>query len=159
MIDAGRRAMQRKHRRNLVLLAIVSVLAAGLTGYRVVGRLGEASAGTASEPPVAPTTNAPAPQMIAVTWPLDVPRDPFQEIHPQLSQAHGVEARPSAGDLYQQAAQLIHLQGIITSREPMVMINGTLHRRGQLVHGFRIKEIHSRRVVLERNGIDIELRL
>lgn len=157
MIDAGRRAMQRKRRRDLVVLAILLFVAVGLMGYRIAGRLGEASAVAVSERPVVPKTTEPAPEAIAVTWPLDVPHDPFREILPQPERPVQVEAKLSPDDLRQQAARLIHLQGIIIRQEPMLIIDGAPYRRGHTVHGFRIKEIHSRYAVLERDGIDIEL--
>jgi hypothetical protein len=57
-----------------------------------------------------------------------------------------------------QAAQL-KLQTIVMGVEPKAVINGELVGEGDVVASFRISKIEARRVVVEREGIKLALRL
>jgi hypothetical protein len=57
-----------------------------------------------------------------------------------------------------QAAQL-KIQTIVMGAEPKAVINGELVGEGDVVASFRISKIEARRVVVEREGIKLALRL
>jgi hypothetical protein len=57
-----------------------------------------------------------------------------------------------------QAAQL-KVQSTVMGAQPKALINGDLVGEGDMVASFRISKIEARRVVVEREGIKLELRL
>ena len=57
-----------------------------------------------------------------------------------------------------QAAQL-KVQSTVMGAQPKALINGDLVGEGDVVASFRISKIEARRVVVEREGIKLELRL
>ena len=57
-----------------------------------------------------------------------------------------------------QAAQL-KVQTTVMGAQPKALINGDLVGEGDMVASFRISKIEARRVVVEREGIKLELRL
>lgn len=54
-----------------------------------------------------------------------------------------------------EAQRSIVFQAILLGPEPKAMINGTLCRVGQVIKGFSVRKIEDRRVILEKQGIEL----
>lgn len=61
-------------------------------------------------------------------------------------------------NLQSQAAQL-KLQSTVNGSQPKAIINGTLVKEGDVVASFRVVKIEARRIVVEREGIQLEIRM
>lgn len=61
-------------------------------------------------------------------------------------------------NLRQQAGQL-KLQSIVMGANPKALIDGELVREGEVVASFRVLKIEARRVIVEREGIKLEIQM
>jgi len=106
---------------------------------------------------------APAPKVI--DWPGKVARDPFASAvvyrpppppppPPKVDDPPDPTPPPPAPvvDLAKEAADSIPLTATVVGEKPIAMINGRIYRVGEFVAGFRIAEIHARRIVVERSN-------
>jgi hypothetical protein len=59
-------------------------------------------------------------------------------------------------NLQLQAMQL-RLQSTVTSATPSALVNGSVFREGDVVASFRVLKIEARRIVVEREGIKLEI--
>ncbi len=66
------------------------------------------------------------------------------------------ERRILIENLRLQAAQL-KLQTTLMGRQPRAMVNGELVKEGDVVASFRVLEIEPRRIIVEREGIKLEI--
>ena len=66
------------------------------------------------------------------------------------------ERRRKRERIQEQGAEL-HLEGIITGRVPIAIINGTVLGSGGVIKGFRIAEINSQACVVEKEGVVLNL--
>ncbi|MFQ5806301.1 MAG: hypothetical protein ACE5I3_07620 [Phycisphaerae bacterium] len=51
------------------------------------------------------------------------------------------------------------LQGVLTGRVPLALIDGLLCRRGAEIDGYRLVELHREYVVFQRDGSRVTLRV
>jgi hypothetical protein len=103
---------------------------------------------------------APLPKVI--DWPGKVARDPFASAvvyrppPPPPKPDEPAPLPPPAPapvvDVAKEAADAIPLTATVVGEKPIAMINGRIYRVGEFVAGFRITEIHARRIVVERNN-------
>ena len=90
-------------------------------------------------------------------WPLELHRDLFR--WEDLFEQPLAHDAPAPGDLEREAAEAIELQGVMLGKTPRALINGELRQEGDSVGGFRIRRIEARRVIVEKNGVAVQLAL
>jgi hypothetical protein len=103
---------------------------------------------------------------IEMNWPLELKRDPFVSalVFPPPTRAAVVE--PEAPDeakiraarteeLVREIRANVKLNGTFLGAQPQAFINGKPCRAGDVVHGFVIKRIGARDVILEKDGIQL----
>ena len=61
-------------------------------------------------------------------------------------------------NLHQQASQL-RLQSTMMGAVPKAVINGELVEEGEVVAAFRVLKIEARRIIVEREGIKLEIQM
>jgi hypothetical protein len=126
-------------------------------------------------------------RIVTVTWPQTLQRDLFDvdrsAYAPVVDGTHtGTGAGPAAGPAppagaenpaqalpadpahmtvaqVRKQASALRLQCVIMGNTPQALIGEGTYTVGQKVEGFTIKKIEPRRVVLELNGIDVDLKL
>jgi hypothetical protein len=96
-----------------------------------------------------------------IDWPSRVARDPFVSSvvyrpappppKPDEPAPPPPPPPPPAIDLAKEAADTIPLTATVVGEKPIAMINGRIYRVGEIVGGFRIVEIHARRIIVERD--------
>jgi len=96
-----------------------------------------------------------------VAAPVRVPQgDGFWD-HIAKSMAHRADLKKErevmVENLRQQAAKL-KVQSTVMSATPKALINGELVAEGDVVASFRVSKIEARRIVVEREGIKLEIR-
>jgi hypothetical protein len=69
-----------------------------------------------------------------------------------------IERQKFIEDVQRQAAAL-RLQTIMMGSTPQAMIDGDMVREGDVVASFRILKIEARRIIIERDGIKLELHM
>jgi len=77
--------------------------------------------------------------------------------NPALSVAAELREEPEAKALPFDARH--ELQGILTGRIPLALIDGVLYRRGAEIDGYRLSELRSDHVVFTRDGSPVILRV
>jgi hypothetical protein len=60
---------------------------------------------------------------------------------------------------YAQQASELKLQSIVMGSQPKAMLNGELVGEGSIVAGFRVLKIEARRLIVEREGIRLEIQM
>lgn len=95
-------------------------------------------------------------------YPLD-PAHPIpqtqQSAKSGLSEADQTRERQALIDSVRADAGKLVLEGIVTGSTPRVWVNGTLVGVGQAVgdSGFKVVRIEARRILVERDGVQVEL--
>lgn len=163
--------MEAKRRRQWIVLAALVLVAVVLGAVRMVQQI--PSRATASNTPVAANESESAtelpsvPTAVDVTWPRELKRDLFAweavfEVEQPQEEEPVAEApveRPDPAAVRRDAEREVALQAIIFGEEPIAMINGEVTKVGQTVAGFRVVRIEARRIVLEKENIEISLEL
>ena len=85
-----------------------------------------------------------------ITWPMGLSRDPF------VGQAVVLD---DSDNIQREIKRRLHLGGILYSSSPQALINGVPCKIGDLVEGFKIESIDRQKVVLEKDGVRVELEL
>jgi hypothetical protein len=73
------------------------------------------------------------------------------------SQADQQEQRQILIDNVRTKAAALTLQSTIMGDEPTAMVDGTMVREGSVVEGFRVLKIEARRIMVESQGIKLEI--
>lgn len=97
---------------------------------------------------------------VAVTWPVEVGRDPFvwERLRPVEVAAAVAQAGPDAGQIERQARQRLRLQGVMYEQASRrALINGRMFEPGSQVEGYEVMEIHERAVTVRREGVTVRL--
>ncbi len=169
----------KKSRTQLVVLGGLSVVAASVV-FRMMSS-GPQSAPAASISPVGglaalPSTPNPgavvAPMSIA--WPAAMARDPFNSelVFPPAPPSPAPLPQPKVEppvvaiappppppvDFPAMAREKIHLKGIMLGDRPQAMMNGRMYRIGDVVEGFKIVEIVTNQITVERSGTRVVLK-
>jgi len=163
---AHRRTLQAsdaKRRRHLTILGALTIIVLALMAVRVVRRLASASANTGDLQTIRspggklPVDTDRLPPSVAVTWPCQVRRDLFawESVFTQPSGKPALDSNEAT----REAAKSLHLQAIILGQHPKVIMNGRLWEAGETVDGFLIQRIENRRIVVEKNNVEIEIPL
>lgn len=102
---------------------------------------------------------APAGQSPAVDWQLVVARDPFVGDRPvEPVREERIVRDPGADLAVRRAAEReLRLTGIVRGADERAVINGASVAVGGVVRGFTLVEIRFRSVVLEKDGVCVEL--
>ena len=118
--------------------------------------------GGAAAPVAAPASTArPVHVPRVIDWPGKVARDPFASslVYRPVVVPKPVEPTPPPAppppppvDVAKEASEAIPLTATVLGDKPIAMINGRIYPVGGAVAGFRIVEIHARRIVVERDG-------
>ena len=144
-----------------LLLVLAAVLFRQFGGSSSAPRATKAAArvphGTAGAP--AAVVGAP----LRLTIPDALPRDlfntasmfPREAASSTPSGTKAAETPDLRAAVVADAQRSIVVQAIVLGAEPKAMINGTLCRVGQVVKGFSVRKIEDRRIVLEKQGIEL----
>jgi hypothetical protein len=147
--------------KNAAVWGLSLVLAAVL--FRQFGGSSSAPAATkaaALVPPAKLAAGAP----LRLTIPDALPRDLFNvaAVFPREAATPTLSGGPKAEDapdlratVVAEAQRSIVFQAILLGPEPKAMINGTLCRVGQVIKGFSVRKIEDRRIILEKQGIEL----
>jgi hypothetical protein len=162
----------------LALLAGLTILLGAMVVGRFTGGPSEATADSLA-PATDGTTGAGvvpdeeaklAPRTI--NWPLSADRDPFssQIVYPPPppppqepaplppAEAAIEQAADRRAALLEEARSSIALEAIMAGERPLAVINGRACRIGHEVNGFRIVDVQSDHVILEREGVRLAIR-
>ena len=60
---------------------------------------------------------------------------------------------------YRAEAAKLRLQSTMMGSQPRAMVNGELVREGSVVASFRVEKIEARRIIVEREGIRLEIQM
>jgi hypothetical protein len=90
-------------------------------------------------------------------WSPVVHRDPFR--WEDVFQQPIPPTSPALQELEREAREKIRLQAVMLGSVPRALINGELRREGDVVANFRILRIEQRRIIVEKNGVHVELTL
>ena len=121
----------------------------------------------ANAPPPAAPVEAPAAQhsqpTIQVDWNTALAGDPFSSpvvFPPKPPVAPEPEPPKSdkAEELNQLVRRTIKLNGTFLGSHPMAIMNGKMYHTGDNVEGFLLRQIGSRDVELEKDGVQIKLK-
>lgn len=160
--------------RKTAVLAVLTLVMGGLYARWFFGATPEAAqaeiAAVATDAPPAPTaaaapTSQPTVQrvLVAETLPSDLASDPFSlplDKYPPGRPVAGDDANKTVSqDPIEAAARALVLQSTLCGNSPMACINGVFIRPGQRVNGFVLRRVEPTRVVLEREGVEVELSL
>ena len=157
-------ATNKPSRQKLVVLGGVSVV-----GLAVVVRMMSSGPESAPAATIAPPANlptaagaSPVKPVVAVAWPADVARDPFQSDRvfppaaptppPPKIEVPVVVPPPVTVDLSALVREKLHLKATILGERPIAMMNGRVYRLNEVVEGFKIVEIEKNRITVERDG-------
>lgn len=151
-------------RTKLVMLSGLSVVALAV-GIRLVSsgpQSAPAASVSAKAPAASVATNLPQPAQsaVSVSWPAEVARDPFHSAlvlpppaplppAPVIAAPVAPPAPPPV-DFAAMAREKIRLKAIVQGERPLAMMNGRLCRVGDNVEGFKIVEIGTNRITVER---------
>lgn len=80
----------------------------------------------------------------------------------ELAKSHSTQAdleqqRQILVDNIRQRAQALKLESTMTGSQPSAIVNGEVVREGSVVEGFRVLRIEARRIVVECQGVSLEL--
>ena len=154
----GKRANSTK----LVVLGGLSVVGAAIC-FRMMwsGPQSAPGASVTDAPDALVLPGEPTPNRIdgtsSVTWPTDVARDPFNSklVFPtevRITEAPAVTATTDPVDVAALAREKIQLKGTVLGEHPQAMMNGRVFYVGGVVEGFKIVEIGTNQVTVERDG-------
>lgn len=167
------------NRTQFVVLGGLSVVAASI-GFRMLSS-GPQSAPAASISPAGGPAALPSPPtqvavvpVMSITWPAAMSRDPFNSelvfppappppapAPPPKVEAPVVAPAPSPPppvDFAALAREKIHLKGTVLGERPLAMMNGRVYRVGEVVEGFKIVEIVTNQITVERSGTRVVLK-
>jgi hypothetical protein len=112
--------------------------------------------------PVLPGESTPSPAVAAVrvTWPADIARDPFSSdlVFPRAAPPPGPKGEPvtapatDRSDVAAMAREKIQLKGTVLGDRPLAMMNGRVYRVGEYAEGFKIVQIETNQITVERDG-------
>jgi hypothetical protein len=74
-------------------------------------------------------------------------------------QADRIDKRENLVANYTAQASKLRLESIVMGAQPRAMVNGELVGEGSVVADFRVLKIESRRIVVEREGIRLEIQM
>lgn len=99
-----------------------------------------------------------------VLWPVELDRDFFMSSQAGMKDRSNEETlliRPAVDQtaLSRSTIGSLHLQGIVSGQVSLAIINGVMVSVGDTVDGFRVLEIRDRHVVVERDGMRIQVEL
>ncbi len=186
--DPGRQAMQARQRRQYYTLAGLLVVAGVLAVVRLIGdgpgtaTAIESSASIERQNGADQTMNdrgrergLEALARFEVTWPVEMHSDPFslkrtfdsidddvgkEPEKPEDRKEEPEEASvPDAAAIEREAGRSLRLEGILFDRPPRALINGRLWRQGDEIDGFRIRHIASDRIVVEKEDVQVTLKI
>lgn len=148
-------SLLRRHGQATVLCALLAaVVVFGRVNLKETSAAGRAPRTTASSPAPA---HAPL-RAVQVHWPLRIDRNPF------TSAERADPAPPPRSDaeldreqLRAQASRALRISSIVHGPTPWAVVNGRIVRRGDLVEGYLIVRFNERGIVVQRDGVDIEL--
>jgi hypothetical protein len=145
----------------------VSVVAAAI-GFRLLSSGPQAAPAASvmlpSDVPAFTATPSNAADVVArVTWPTEMARDPFDSdlVFPPAAPPPTPEPKvdvsvtkpvPPPVDVPALAREKIHLKGTVLGDRPIAMMNGRVYRVGEVVEGFKIVEIVTNQITVERGG-------
>jgi hypothetical protein len=153
-----------------VMAAIGLVLAVALVRRWTAGPAEAFAAPKTLAADVAAASAADArPALRTIDWPLLAQRDPFVSdlVYPPppipalpvpVAVSPEQQARDLRDLLLEEARNAIYLQGVIAGDRPLAVINGRAYRVGHVVGGYKIVEIQSSQVILERGGVRLAVR-
>lgn len=101
---------------------------------------------------------------IKVDWPTRNVRDPFHSdyvfpatlpkpLQPEADERVANARRLEA--LRKEAKTHISLHGTMVGARPMAVINGEMRRQGEVIAGFRLKQVEAKHIVVERDGFEL----
>lgn len=174
--DAGTRAMEARRRRQWMALAVLMVVAVGIGAARLAQLVPARASADADDTAARPeqmdaTEDRAAPELAPTeaTWPVELERDLFawDRVFPPPADAPAEEAPTvvaeapaiDPAELQREAQRVVRVQAIVLGDDPIAMINGEVWRPGQVVEGFRIVRLRDRRIVLEKEGVEVILEL
>lgn len=100
---------------------------------------------------------------LAVTWPVEVSRDPFtwEKLQPptktEVAQAETAQVDPASIAMH--AQQSLTLQAIVMGSKPRALINSTLVHPDGVIGGYVLTQIETRAVVVSRQGVSVRIAL
>ncbi len=169
----------RPKQRQMIILGSLVVVMLGLM-IRVLYKPAPPQA-QASQSPAMPASGAgtgsppaarPALPRVVVNWAAEASRDPFDLTKALGSPGcvpappvHTGEATPAPTrqqqdqDLRKAALDQLQVQATLLGNRPQALINGQTWQIGQVIQGFTLRAIHSRSVVVEKDGIQITINM
>jgi hypothetical protein len=154
--------------RKTAILAVLGVIMAGVYGRFLLHAPQSAAADTIVAVAVPGAASQPAglrSERVAVSQPLtrDLPSDPFAldvEKYPRSrTGSAGPEVRGRADEKIRAEAASLALQSTLFGKIPVACISGQFLRTGDRISGFVLKQVEPRRVILEREGVQVALYL
>jgi hypothetical protein len=76
-----------------------------------------------------------------------------------VNQADRMDKRENLIANYTAQASKLRLESIMLGSQPKAMVNGKLIGEGSVVAEFRVLKIEARRIVVEREGIQLEIQM
>jgi hypothetical protein len=168
----------KRDKKRATVLALLAVIALIVVGRLVLKRVSFASAKSPQSPPTAaaaatPEAARPSPGQetkhddyltrIDTTIKRDIFSPPEQFFPPmetpKTKVVETLNSRAAEKESIQKAAATMTVESTILSAIPKAIINGQLVQLGDTVNGFRIVEISSRTVTLEREGMTVQLEM
>jgi hypothetical protein len=156
---------RKKANSKLVVLGGVSVVAAAIIIRMMWSGPQPAPAasvdGLSGEAPAISGQPSPNPAVAArVAWPADIARDPFTSdlVLTPAGAAPPTKAEPVVApstvaiDVAALAREKIELKGTVLGDRPLAMMNGRVFHIGQVFEGFKIVEIATNQITVEREG-------
>ena len=120
---------------------------------------------TVPDPVVVPQKSAQDRPVVHVELPTRLARDLFwlevanrQDTQVQKSPVEQAD-EVTTEEMVARAKALLELQSTIVGTRARALINGVLVSKGQKIQGFTLVEVLDRKVVLEMNGIQVELEM
>jgi hypothetical protein len=152
-------AMNAKSRRQKVALIILVGIVILLVTIRSIRQIPKKAMGddTVDQPNASPNSTARVFKPVKVTWPVGLSRDVFSDNEAPPPPQRIVTS--NSGAITQEAAAKLELHGIILGNPSRAMINGHALSQGESIDGFYILSIETRRVVLKKQGVTVELKL
>lgn len=159
MKSEGKRANSTK----MVVLGGVSIIAVAV-GFRMIWSGPQTAPAASVTSPADPTflsaepTQKPVAPAVAIAWPTGIARDPFSSdvVLPPPAAPSGAKAEPvaptEAVDVVALAHEKIQLKGTVLGEHPLAMMNGRVFQVGEVVEGFKIIEIKTNQITVERDG-------
>lgn len=168
----------KRDKKRCAILVVLAIVAAVLFARLLLKRSSPAAAtaastaGAASEAPTGealwqPTEGAPRRDDYFRRIDTTITRDIFvppERYYPSLEitkkpQPTATESRSAQKENARRDASIMALESTILSSTPKAIINGQLVQVGDVIRGFRVEQIGSRSVTLERGGVRVMLEM